>query len=61
MDPCREPGTVGDPALSPARAEDGFPCQVCREEEGGGSWLAFLNLWGGAVVIVVSRRPDGGW
>ncbi|CAM9856321.1 unnamed protein product [Scytosiphon promiscuus] len=28
MEACREPGTVGDPALIPARAEDGFPCQT---------------------------------
>eukprot|EP00903_Cladosiphon_okamuranus_P014142 g13143.t1 len=28
MEPSREQGTVGDPALSPARAEDGFPCQT---------------------------------
>eukprot|EP00752_Nemacystus_decipiens_P005815 g5260.t1 len=28
MEPCREQGTVGDPNLSPARIEDGFPCQT---------------------------------
>lgn len=28
MEPCREPGTVGDPALRPAAVSEGYPCQV---------------------------------
>lgn len=36
MEPATEPGTVGDPALIPSAAADGFPCQVsgvsaCRD------------------------------
>lgn len=28
MEPCTEPGTVGDPALAPATEAEGYPCQV---------------------------------
>lgn len=30
MEPCQEPGTVGDPTVAAATATEAFPCQVSQ-------------------------------